>query len=308
MKRAIKCLRNKARILLICLIDFISNSKYCGFYSDSSTKRKWKILLLSHSIEKGMSIPNKRLNFGEEKALDLYKQLKNYNGIDEYAIKEGYSILSCYIDYRKRNGLSDLGIIIPPEIKKIQAGSYKVKREELLYDYKKFVELCDVRHSVREYADKFVEFNDILKAVDIAKKSPSACNRQMIKIYTTDDINANRELSKIIPGNNGFKDQTARYLFLVSDRNAFDFYEIDQWYLNGGIFVAYLQLALTSLNIGSCIYQWPKIKKLEKKAKKILNIPKNEIIVSVISVGYYKETFEVLSSTRKKSEDFIVKI
>lgn len=307
MKKKIKKIRNFFRIINIHIKDFFKEIKYCGFYNESSYKVPWRILLLSHSIEKGLSIPEKRKNFGEDKAKDLCKYLKLYNKKEDYVYNEGKSVINSYIKYRKENELSYKEFQVEDDIEdKLQGGINTITKNEVEYNFKEFEKLCNIRHSVREYSDEYVTIEKIKEAIKIASKAPSACNRQMTKVYCSNKPQVNKELAKIIPGNTGFKDEHATYLFLTSDYFAFDYFELEQWYLNGGIFIAYLQLAFAAKQIGSCIYQWPKDKKKEKKVKEILNIPKNEIIVSVLGVGNYKEKFSVLKAKRKEIKDIFI--
>lgn len=307
MKKVLKCIRNFIRIMLIRCYDFIKDIKYCGFYKDSNKKNPWRILLLAHSIEKGLSIPEKRRKFGENKAADLLRYLKIYENKENYIYLEGKSVLDAYICYRKENNLSYEEFILDEKEYNFSKGGIKsVKKEEFSYDFKDFEKLCEIRHSVREYSDNFVTIEEVEKAIKLAKTAPSACNRQMVKVYTSNSIVENRNISEIIPGNTGFKNEKTRFLFITADREAFDYYELDQWYLNGGIFLGFLQLAFSASQIGSCIYQWPKNKQLDKKIKKTLNIPDNEVIVSVLGVGHYKDKFSILNATKKKCNDILI--
>ena len=94
------------------------------------------------------------------------------------------------------------------------------------------------------------------------------------------------------------------FLFICSDITAFDYFEVYQWYLNAGIFSAYLTLSLTSLNVASCIYQWPIGYKYSDNIKKMLSIPSNYEITTVLSVGNYKDKVKVLKSERKNVEEY----
>lgn len=307
MKKIVKNIINFLRITMISLNDYINYIKYCGFPYNKKDKIEWRILLLSHSLEKGLSIQNPRIDFGIEKASDLKKLLIIYDNKESYVYKEGISVLSAYIDYRKKNNL-DYGLFVIPNVNFDSKGGgiTKLTINDVKYNETNFIELCKKRHSVRNFSAKYVSIDDVKKAVQIALTCPSACNRQMIKVYTTNDIKKNSKIAKLIPGNIGFKDENCRYLILTSDMKAFDYYEINQWYLNGGIFISYLQLAFTSNNIGSCIYQWPKIKDNNKKLKQLLNIPKNEEVLTILAVGYYKDDFVVLKAKRKNVDDVLI--
>jgi hypothetical protein len=62
-----------------------------------------------------------------------------------------------------------------------KTGSYVLTKEELKndysIDYKKFIKS---RHSLRNYRNEKLKIEDIKEAIEMAKYSPSACNRQYI--------------------------------------------------------------------------------------------------------------------------------
>lgn len=307
MKKIIKETINFARITDIMFKDYIKCIKYCGFPYEKKDKIGWKILLLAHSLEKGLSISNPRIEFGVEKAHDLKKLLINYDNKDTYVYKEGRSVLYAYIEFRKENKLNYESFLLNDTKVNFSDGGTKILNiKDVKCNPEDFNKLCLKRHSIRSFSDKYVSISDVRKAIGTALSCPSACNRQMINVYTTNNMNQNKKIAKSIPGNNGFKDENCRYLILTADTRAFDYYEINQWYLNGGIFVSYLQLAFTSNNIGSCIYQWPKIKTNDIQVRKILNIPDNEEILTVLAVGYYKDNFTVLKAKRKDAKDILI--
>lgn len=307
MIKIIKKLINFVRITRILLDEYVKCIKYCGFPYDRKDKTEWRILLLAHSLEKGLSIPNPRIEFGVEKANDLKKLLMQYDKKNSYTYNEGKCVLYAYIEFRKKNKLEIESFLLDNEKGDFSNGGIKLlSKNDVKCNSEDFLKLCSRRHSVRSFSDKYVNILDVKKAINVALTCPSACNRQMINVYTTSDINKNKSIAQFIPGNVGFKDENCRYLIITADLKAFDYYEINQWYLNGGIFISYLQLAFTSNNIGSCIYQWPKIKFNDTQIRKILNIPGHEEVLTILAVGYYRDNFAVLKAKRKDVSDILV--
>lgn len=307
MIKIAKKLINFIKITNIMFKDYIKCIKYCGFPYVKKDKIDWKILLIAHSLEKGLSISKSRIEFGVEKACILKELLIKYDNKNTYVYKEGRNVLYAYIEFRKDNKLDYERFLLNDKRVNYNDGGFKIlNKKNVKCNPEDFNKLCLKRHSVRNFSNKYVNISDVRAAVATALFSPSACNRQMIKVYTTNDMNQNGKIAQLIPGNAGFKNENCRYLILTADTKAFDYYEINQWYLNGGIFVSYLQLAFTSNNIGSCIYQWPKIKTNDIKMRKILNIADNEEILTILAVGYYKENFTVLKAKRKDVNDILI--
>lgn len=90
---------------------------------------------------------------------------------------------------------------------------------------------------------------------------------------------------------------------VTTDRACFSYVEQFQWYINGGIYLSYLSLALHSLGIGHCIMQWKAFYRTENELKKICGISKREAIIAVIGCGYYADNVKCIRAQRKTVDD-----
>lgn len=278
---------------------------------------EYEILLLVHSIEKGLCYENMRYGFGKDKIsrlILLINQYLNQNyDVNRYAFQEGLAALRKY--YEIHNNVNyNLGNI-ESEIKSIlnnvnsinvQAGAKRYKKEELEkgknFDFNNFI---SCRHSIRKYSNVEVTEEQIKLAISMAQKAPSACNRQPSKVYFSLSSEKNALIDSIVPGNKGFKNQINKYLIITSDRAAFGTVELNQWYVNGGIFSAFLVLALHSLGIGSCIFQWADIEDNDEKIRKIAKIPNNEQVILIIGIGNYADEVNIPIGYRKDIKETI---
>ena len=270
------------------------------------------VLLLCHALEKGMGISNVRLGYGKEKAKDLITYLCQINNESDFAYKEGRAVLDAYLTYQKENkvDISDIeemmldnGISLEyPD--SFHGGTKWIVKEEFLkgknVDFNAFV---SSRHSIRAFSKETISPNDLMQAIEIAAQAPSACNRQPSKFFYTLDIEKNKQLSRLIPGNRAFQDDIPYYGLVVSERSAFTTPEAFQWYVNGGIFISYLTLAMHSLGIGTCIFQWPDFYIEDDNAKKLCGIKDEDIIVAAIGYGLYPESAKIIMAQRKSAED-----
>lgn len=319
MKSFLKWIRHLGHVLVLNMRETVSDIKYCGFHSDRYEKVLWRLLLLSHSLEKGLGFYNKKDNFGLQKAYDLLKYMiiSLDKGVvpGSFEYSESVAILKKYMQFRQDRGMDNVQLkkeieahgLFNYEVKALEAGERILFREDVQYNAQDFEKLCSIRHSIREYSEVEVTADQIRAAVEIARTAPSACNRQMFKLYNSENNEVNEKLAEVVPGNRGFQSEPNKYLFITTDKCAFDDTEMDQCYVNGGIFAAFLQLAFTSQEIGSCIFQWPKNKKANKNVKKLLGIANSEVVVTVLGVGHYKDSFSVICSARRNAEDFIVR-
>ena len=164
------------------------------------------------------------------------------------------------------------------------------------------------RHSVRQFSEQTIDVSDIEKAVKLAMKAPSACNRQSCKAYFYRDKEVNKRLGELIAGNTGFDGEVQNYIVITSDMSAFyDPFERNQVYVDGGIFTMALVEALHYYGIASCILQNGEYKERNLKFKEICkNIPENEKIILFIAIGYYKDNFTYAVSHRKNLDNVLI--
>lgn len=314
MKDFIRKILNYFEIIKISLRNTYKNMKYINNFSKKrQNNMEYNMLLLVHSLEKGMSLKNIKYGYGKQKIESLIQLINEYRKKffyeNNYAYEESISILKSYLNLHKNVGFN-IGHL-EKDIKECLAGCNirnvagikSLKKDELInleWDFESFVK---TRHSIRNFSDKDVDKSIIDKAIEIAQFVPSACNRQSSKVYYSEDKDINNEIDKLVPGNVGFDNNVNKYLIITCDIEAFGKLEINQWYVNGGIYTSFLLLALHSLGIGTCVFQWPEIKKKDRELREISKIPNNEQIIVLIGVGEYPEEVNTLLATRKNIND-----
>jgi len=169
-------------------------------------------------------------------------------------------------------------------------------------------ELMKQRGSCRSFdSEKQVAKEDLIKILEVAKLSPSACNSQPYSVYV---VNTDEELVKAmrntkVAGFNGFIDDCNSFLVITEARYTLpakigsimrgtDFRSIDI-----GIFTANLVNACTVVGLETCILGLFD----EKKIKKIIG--SSDRIRLVIAVGYPKNDYIVQEKKRKLFDSHI---
>lgn len=281
------------------------------------------ILLLAHSLEKGSGIRNTKVGYGIEKAKALASNINdyyanNYN-VDAFALLEGIKVLKYYLKLSEAQGTDVESVkekvrecdtdYLQLEIPEYKAGVEFYSFEELCrasnYQFDEFVQ---TRHSMRTFSKDSINIRDIRKAIDIANFAPSACNRQPTKVYYLADKDKVTYFSSLISGNRGFENEIPSYLIVTENKQMFEDDELLQWYVNGGIYLSYLTLALSHLNIGSIIMQYKFSNAKDREIRSLLHVPNEEMIVAVVGIGKYpKEGAKCLCAQRKSSE-FTLKV
>ena len=309
---------------------------FSEFYADYRNYKRWnynnpkvktraaqesKMLRQTHMIEKGMSLSNPRKGFGQEKISALFDMMDEYLSMgfptDGMPFQDAICVLNGYVEEQKKVGYENLKMIEKLKqydkcrVQGLGAGIvYDTKENLMAHADEPFPDFYYSRHSMRQFSSQTVSIEDIRKAIKVAQKAPTACNRQATKVYMYSDEATNRHLGELIAGNTGFDSEVKNYLVVTADVSAFyDTFERNQVYVEAGLFSMALVEALHYYGIGSCILQNGEYKKKNKQFKDICkNIPENERIILFVAVGYYKDKFSYAVSLRKRVEDiFIVK-
>ena len=319
-------IKRTIKVFACIIIAFILSIKEffisISILKDAKRKRlESELLITVHSLEKGMGLRNIKKGYGKQKAIKAENLLNIYidygYDIKGFAFLESINILSTYIKL-KESWNEDIGDIkkkfdlilqrvsedICHKANKLEAGCKIYSHEELaLNKVAEFKELVLSRHSIRDYKYEVVDREIVLKAIELANYSPSACNRQPIKVYCTKSIKEAEYVDDLISGTSGFKGLVPNFAIVTCDRAFFSGAEQYQWYINGGIYVSYLSLAFQALGIGNCIMQWYAFYKNEKKLKKYFSISKTEAIIAIVGYGYYPESIKCIAAQRKNVTD-----
>lgn len=271
----------------------------------------------THSIEKGLSISNIRLGFGHAKQKEMMDIIEKLKGIknDYYdeAIKMAVTALDEYVSYHDKMKYSDDFIkdiksflkTNKKYIVKSYGGTVKLDCKELKFDEKEIERFFKTRHSIREFSGKPVEREKIKKAVDLARRCPSACNRQGVRAYVVDK-NKSAKLLAQLSGVGGFADSLDKLIIITGKISAYRSSEINQYLVSASIFAGYLSLTLHLYGLGACVIQRPVVYSKESEAlKEELGIPKDEQLVCIIGVGNISGVINVPVSHRIKLDEVL---
>ena len=170
-----------------------------------------------------------------------------------------------------------------------------------------FFELVNMRESCRSYKETEVEKEKLLKCIECARLSPSACNSQPWSFTVVTGEKA-KEVAKCTQkgGMNKFTENCPAFI-VISEENATLSAKIagiisSQTYaqIDVGIATTHICYAATEQGLSTCILGWFD----EKGLQEVLDIPKSKRIRIVISVGY-AQTDELRTKKRKPLEDIL---
>lgn len=302
------------------MYDFNRFRKWSSAVSGENTQEKMRarLILLIHSVEKGLSLEDVRLGFGFKNINMLIDFVKKYYvlyGYD-YVVKMALDVLGAYLQYHNKqnhevDGIQQLYDECLLQIKEFKSsndtGVISVVKDEMyrdsMIDFRAF---CQSRYSVRQFTDQKVPDDLITDAVSIAQKTPSVCNRQSSKVYVISDPDKISQVIKIQSGARSFGEKVNKLIITASDLSSFVSYaERNQSWIDGGMFSMSLVYALHSKGLGTCCLNWCKDNCVDKELRRSISISETDNIVMVIAVGFPKESFVVAKSPRKKIDEIL---
>lgn len=153
-----------------------------------------------------------------------------------------------------------------------------------------FEELILKRQSDRKYAPGKVSTEDIMKCIEAARMSPSACNAQPWKFVVVDDRGKLNEMADAAEGMgmNKFTHGVPVMVAVVLEKMNFSakvgslVKNKDYCMLDLGMAVEHFCLQAADLGLGTCIMGWFD----EKKIASLLEVPRGKRIPLIIALGH----------------------
>ena len=292
------------------------------FYEDSYEKIELKIILDSHSLEKGLLHKEFRYKYGQKRVKDLISNL-NTDYIDNNnnsQLLAAYQVLCDYYDIHKKNN-EDISLYFNEldytKFKKILIKEGFNKHSIIDYSNNELFEKSNSnfyafsmsRKSVRHYTGEAISLDVIDKVIELTKYAPSVCNRQPNSIYYLDDKNKIDKLLDLQEGFSGFTDNVSQILVVVSDVSYFSTIgERNQMYVDGGIFLMNLLYSLHYYKIGACTANWSKEYNVDRAGNKLLNLSGQKKIIAIVPIGVVNDKVRVTLSLRRSIDEILFKV
>ena len=302
LRRFVKMLKNYKEF-------FYDAKDFSNNYEEVAETRgdyKYRLLLFIHNLEKGMCMEKPR-PFGKEKVETVIKILKRATReeLEQFEYQLAIAVLKSWVQFFEEKGweIDDdvQNYIVSLCSSNIKAGASKFRNVDVKTGT--FEDVIFTRRSVRDFSEKPLDEEDIDFAIRCFIATPTACNRQMCKIYRIKkEKNIDLLQSKIL-GIGGFNLKTVNLFIVTYDIAAFEFYgERSQGYLNVGLAAMNFANGLHARGIGSCFMQWSNSRMDDYLVRMELGIPESERIGVVIGAGYYRDEVLIPKSTRKPKE------
>ncbi len=262
-----------------------------------------------HRIEKGLVMPNRRPIFANEyvgETVDFYKKCVEQCSVEPFPPEIAWSrdVLVCYFDSVDSDSLiskaKEAFFALEKKGKVAQSVPYLRGEQTTPVSCDDLQLLVRQRKSVRTFLKKPVPRDLIDKALEVAVRSPSSCNRQPTHYRIYDQPELCREMSHLPLGGLGFADTIPVICALTGDLSAYS-YERDRHgiYIDGCLSAMLFMLALETVGLASCPLNWAEIDELDRKFEDKIGIPKHERAVMFIAIGYPDPEGQVAFSEKK---------
>ena len=318
IKRAVVSFAVRARVRREALrafrydrAQFMANAG--ALHLDRMAAARAEIVMGYPVLEKGLTMPRRRLGFGRGAVVHLVNLINSFEkrfGGDDPQVRHAVGVLRAYRElHRERPDPMprlDAFLASHPDIP--AADEPHVTREAFFAAKDApFPQFAASRHVCRHFAGP-VPMKTIESAVELAITAPSACNRQPARVHVIDDPALRDRIFAAQGGTRGFGADADKVLVVTSDLSSVRWgWERHDCYVNGGIFVMNLCYALHYFGVAHCILHWSVSPEVDRAAHEFLGIPANEAIVQVIACGMPPEEFDVAASPRLAVSDVLTR-
>lgn len=169
-----------------------------------------------------------------------------------------------------------------------------------------FFELINKRQSCRKYSKKKVENEKIVKCIEAARVSPSACNSQPWNFIVVNNEQLSPKVAECLQDAvmNKFTSECPAFIIVVEEKGNLTsragalMKQQDYRSIDIGIATEHICLAASAQDLGTCILGWFN----EKKLKNLLKISKLKRIRLVVAIGY-PESSDIRKKIRKNLDE-----
>ena len=294
---------------------FVKNAN-CDYYA-SQTRFIYVLISNYHVIEKCLAMPNFEPGHGKERVEvvvgDLFKYRELGFDLQHPQYIAAMQAVQEYDHVHKKQGYA-LPEGLQADIDRLLEGlnipehhQPHVSRKEFFAHLNGgFEAFARSRHSVRAYSEKNIDDEIVRAVVDLARTTPTACNRQPNKTYVVSDKAMINQIAVLQGGGRGWAEKANKMFIVTSAVEPFGFNEPMETYKAGGMYVMNLLYALHAYKIGTCPLMWKGEDVADEQLRRMLGVPDNEEIIMILVAGYPEEEFTYVTSVRNPLEESIV--
>lgn len=287
------------REYMVDMLLYVKHNNYSPF-EQANRRRYFQLVILSHAIEKGLSLGHSRPMFGRDKIKSILGYARKYdNSFSRFPAGMAKGALAAYYDCNSSHAAKDdptlesiNAYLQSPEVLDIEGvGGIRRLMANQGASANTLGEFLLSRFSCRMFDKSALPRELITHVLEMAQAAPSQCNRQSVRVHFYQDDEAISGLLSLQGGAAGFNEGIGN-LFVVSS-------EITAWggpkqrnqlYVDGGLFSMMLMLACHAEGIATCPLNLAVMNSTEEKIKKMGGIPTNQRLIMMIAAGNPSES------------------
>ena len=315
IKRARDLARFELRMLQVYLFDYRRYRKHAApnrrFSND--TQRGAFLLMVLHSIEKGLTMPTPRGFFGQDKAKLIMKTYRAMHFDDRSRWLHCYTIrvMEAYQKHLIERGetpatfLETLKAFIEThkdeqESPEVHGGALSLRAVQVpRFTDSQLSALFETRHSTRMFREGTIPKQHLLLAAQMAHSGPAACNRHPCRVHYINKGPLMKRALEIQGGNTGFESEIAHVAVVTCDLSSFlDLTERNQPWVEGGLFAMSLVLAFHAMGYGTCCLNWAATIEQDKAIRATGVVEDRHCVIMLIGLGLLRDDYVAAVSTR----------
>jgi nitroreductase len=169
-----------------------------------------------------------------------------------------------------------------------------------------FASLVRSRRSVRRFAPRSLPEGALWQAVELARHSPSVCNRSGSRVWVATDAPLRQQLLRHQDGHQGFAEEAAALALVTVDTSVFHTVgERHQAWVDGGLFAMTFVHALHAQGLGTCCLNWSVEPAADRALKRQAGLPPGETVVMMVAIGILPDHYTVAHSPRRPVEQVL---
>jgi len=255
----------------------------------------YDILLLAHTVEKGLSVSKPRKGFGTNKINQLLNFLGHYDERwGNFPMEKAYGCLKSYVDWHASVNfdLGQLGVKIQEYLTRCELlsltpkGGVKHIACGTTAPAPEFQQSLLSRFSCRRFEPVKVTESDLSYIASVAARTPSQCNRQSSRVHYYSDREKIDQLLRLQGGAEGFRESVYNLFLVSSEMSAWSGVKArSQAYVDGSLTAMQVLNACQSLGLGACPLNLAVTNIREKNICDAGGISRGERLIMMIAFG-----------------------
>ncbi|WP_210442901.1 nitroreductase family protein [Vibrio crassostreae] len=296
--------------------DTIRFIKYNTNNSPLTSEPKSLALLVraTHGLEKAFSLPKMKSTFGSENAKYLMSMMEHCLKVsgDGEQLRDAAKVMANYLDYHAtQEGFESLKNRFDTFLSEInidlnKSSCFKVYDPIVTFDIEAYTNFILSRHSIRNFKEQIIPINRVYDILELARHTPSACNRQPWKVRLFQSMEDIEEVLTIQNGNRGFSSSIHNLILITGDLSNFSSKERNQAYIDGGLYSMALINAIHAHGLASCALNMSYQSTEERKMRSVLKLQGNEVPIMMLAFGYPSDGANYCSSTKRSVKDILL--